>query len=218
MPNDQPTRRFRFTLKQLFVLVALVGVGFGAWHWLTRKVVVVRAPSAEDRVFGDESLKSRRNVAVVSGRFMKGTSLFATLYLVQSGVVTEECGHFLGRKNAEEFGHFLGRKKEEVGGPIWESATLRLGLGEYPLTGGQWTKLLITGDIPGESMASHWHATRHNIKTVAKQTIPGTITPGRPHIVYVEGERQIVVDDKMTLDEFAKANPGNYLVVTVEVR
>jgi hypothetical protein len=58
----------------------------------------------------------------------------------------------------------------------------------------------------------------HNINVVAKQTLPGTITPGRPHIVYVEGDQAINVDGKMTVDEFAKANPGNYLVVTVELR
>jgi hypothetical protein len=208
MPDDQPTRRFRlrFSLKQLFLLVALVGVGFGAWHRLTRKVVEVKAPSAEDRVFGDESLKSRRNVAVVTGRFMKGTSLFVKLYLVQTGVVVEG------------YAHFVGRDKEEKGGPIWESVTLRLGLGEYPLKGGQRTDLLITGEIPGGSMTSHWNHMTHNIAAVAKQSVPGTITPGRPHIVYVEGDRQLVVDGSMTLEEFAKANPGNYLVVTVEVR
>jgi hypothetical protein len=206
MPDNQPTCRFRFTLKQLFLAVALVAIGFGTWHWLTRKVVVVRAPRAEDRVFGDESLKSRRNVAVVTGRFMKGTSLLAKLYLAHSGIV------------AEDFGHFIEGRKEEKGGPIWESATIRLGLGEYPLTGGQRTDLLITGDIPGGSMASNWQSIRHNINVVAKQTLPGKITPGRPHIVYAEGDRQIVVDGSMTVEEFAKANPGNYLVVTVEVR
>jgi hypothetical protein len=58
----------------------------------------------------------------------------------------------------------------------------------------------------------------HNINVVDKQTLPGKITPGRPHIVYVEGDQAIVVDGSMSVEEFAKANPGNYLVVTVEVK
>jgi len=206
MPNDHPTRRFRFSLRQLFLLVALVAIGMAIGKWVFRKVVVVRAPRAEDRVFGDESLKSRRNVAVVSGRFMKGTYSSVKLYLVQSGIV------------AEIHGHFLGREKAEKGGPIWESATMRLGLGEYPLTGGQRTDLLMTGEIPGGSIASTRKSTKHNFNVVAKETLPGRITPGRPHIIYIEGDQAIVVDGSMTVEEFARANTGNYLVVTVEIR
>ncbi len=45
IPAPEPTRRFRpqFQLWHLFLVVTLVGVGFGTWTWLTRKVVVVRA-------------------------------------------------------------------------------------------------------------------------------------------------------------------------------
>lgn len=82
-------------------------------------------------------------------------------------------------------------------------------------------------------------AVEHNINIVAKRTLPCWITPSRvhivdvpagrgghagravmpssipPRIVYVEGDQSINVDGKMTIEEFAKQNPGNYLVVTV---
>jgi len=53
MPDDEPTRRFRlrFTLKQLFLVVTLIGVGLSVWNWAFRKEVVVRAATAEDEVF-----------------------------------------------------------------------------------------------------------------------------------------------------------------------
>src|SRR5258707_11364285 len=89
MPNRRPPRRLRFTLKQLFLLVALVGVGFGAWHWLTRKVVVVRAAKAEGEGqwprSNDPEVKSR-NVLVATGSFTAKTYFSPDLWLVRSGI------------------------------------------------------------------------------------------------------------------------------------
>jgi hypothetical protein len=112
----------------------------------------------------------------------------------------------------------------EINQPIWKSMTFSVAFGEKNVTGGRVTEINIAGDIPQDDPDSdRWYMLpnapiKHDIAVVAKQTLPGTITPGRPHIVYVEGDRQIVVDGKMTVEQFAKANPGNYLVVTVEVR
>jgi hypothetical protein len=90
--------------------------------------------------------------------------------------------------------------------------------GEERSSGGRSTYLGVKVYGHAYSTPSRNPSVEHNINVVANKTLPGTITPGRPHIVYVEGDQKIVVDGNMTLEAFAKANPGNYLVVTVEVR
>ncbi|HEV3006408.1 MAG TPA: hypothetical protein VGX78_18195 [Pirellulales bacterium] len=107
----------------------------------------------------------------------------------------------------------------DEGGKTWERATYRLALGDTLVPGGRRTKLYSGGAIPGETKGTVvFSQTTHDIAVVATKTLPGTVTPGRPHIVYVEGDQKINFDGAMTVEEFAKANPGNYLVVTVEVR
>jgi hypothetical protein len=204
MPDDQPTRRFRFTLKQLFLAVALVAIGLGLWHHLFRQVVVVRVTTPADNLLGGESLRSRRHVAVVTGRLSEGTSISAVVYLVQSGLVTEGERH-------------LARRFEK--GKATE--TLRLGFFDTLARGGRATSYFFFASVHNSMTWDRDNLVRsieHHFTTVAKQNVPGTITPGRPHIVYVEGDRQIVVDGSMSVEEFAKMNPGNYLLVTVEVR
>ncbi len=96
-----------------------------------------------------------------------------------------------------------------------ETLNIRLAFGERDSPRGRDTFLGASGQgqFVGNLMRYN-----DNINFVAKQTLPGTITPGRPHIVYVEGDRPIVVDGTMTVEDFAEVNPGNYPVVTVEVK
>ena len=54
-------------------------------------------------------------------------------------------------------------------------------------------------------------------KTTTKTLQPGRIGPARPHIIYVEGDRPIVLNAGMSIQDFAKKNPGNYLVVVVKL-
>ncbi len=200
------TRRFRFSLRQLFVAVVVVAVGLGIWNWLTRKVVEIRAARPDDEVSGFESLKSRWNAAVVTGRFLKGMSLMAELCVVRSGIADNEGIHFVGRDATESEG-------------LWETVNIRLALGEEIVPGGRMTKLYLVGHIGAQFFVSFNNsAVMHNINVVATETLPGRITPGRPYIVYVEGDQKIVVHDKMTVEEFAKQNPGNDIVVTAELR
>jgi hypothetical protein len=205
MSEPKPTRRFRFTLKQIFLLVALVGIGFGAWHWLTRKVVVVRAARAEGEgqwPRSNDPERKSRNILVATGSFTTKTYFSVDLWLVRSGVIDKISNDFW-RGNAY---------------PNWQTNSLRLVLDERDVPGGRETIITLVG-IHGERDGLRvLHAITHNTKLVAKETLPGTITPGRPHIVYVEGDQAINVDGKMTLTDFAKTNPGNYLVVTVELR
>jgi hypothetical protein len=224
IPNPEPTRRFRpqFQLWHLFLVVTLVGVGFGTWHWLTRKVVVVRTPTAEDEDwFSDfmeedeqedmEGMKSadlnhKRNVAIATGRFMRGTWLLVSLHVVQADIVEQA------------FEQRVGRDEELTEGPMWKTMNWGMSLNEFDAIGGQTTELTITSEQDKIDYPEEFEDVPHNIKVVAKQTLPCTITPGRPHILYVEGDQAIVVDGKMSIEEFAKANLGNYLVVTVEIR
>jgi len=207
--------RLRFSLPQIVLLVALFGIGFGTCHRLSRKVVVVRAATPEDEEFFAEEdrsnadLNHKRNFAVATGNFMRGTWLLVSLHIVQAGVVEQ----------ADE--QWVGREGWWAEGPIWEERNCGMSLGElnHP-DGRKHTELAISDpefeldiDYPEE-----FEVVTHDINPIAKETLPGTITPGRPHIVYVEGDQQIVVDDSMTVEEFAKTNPGNYLVVTVELR
>jgi len=204
MPTPQSTHRFRlrFSLRQLFLLVALVAVGIAVGKWVFRKEAVVRAATAEDKVFADESLASQRNAAVVTGHFMRSTSLMVSLHVVQAGMVEHLPGRVFGRDVASK-------------GRFWEDVKLWLYLTDGPGAG-----LRMIWNAKGDTEAwEQWFKPVKDLgQVVAKQTLPGTIIPDRPHIVYVEGDQQINVDGKMTVEEFAKANPGNYIVVAVEIR
>jgi len=235
MPDTEPIRRFRlrFSLQQLFLAVALIAVVLGVWRWLTRKEVVVRAATAEDDIsasyagfIGDDW--EARNIAVVSGKFAKNTSLSLTMFAVRSGTVEKIGAASIRRKPSQAAGggdtgrgvvgggaDSIGRKQSQAGGSIWESLNIRLAFGERDSPRGRETVLGASGQ--GQFVGNRMRI-EHNFPIVAKQTLPGTITPGRPHIVYVEGDQAIVVDGIMTVEEFAKASPGNYIVVTVEVR
>jgi hypothetical protein len=217
MHNAQPTRRFRlrFTVKQLFLAVALVAVGLAIWKWVFRNEVVVRAATAEDKFIGDggfkfkfigdRSFSSQRKAAVVTGRFTESTSLSLTLHLMQAG------------KAVQLPTDVFGRKVTNAKSPFRKNVGLKLSLVETTTSPGNSTLLMTTWTENGDEPNTQFSAVEHNFNVVATKTLPGTITPGRPHIIYVEGDRQIVVDGKMTVEEFARANSGNYLVVTVEV-
>jgi hypothetical protein len=208
MPNDRPTRRFRlrFSLKQLLLAVAVVGVGLGIWNWMFRREVVVRAATPEDAAPANAQ---SRNVAVATGRFRKGMWLFVRLDEVRNGLIELIDYHQVGRAEATQEN------------PTWENIDLRFVFDESGFRdGGRVDGLVIEGVFQDDIVNGHLdrRVGSYKLNVVATKTLPGTITPGRPHIVYVEGDRQIVVDGKMTVEEFAKANPGNYLVVTVEVK
>jgi len=202
--NDQPIR-LRFSLRQLFLVVTLVGVGLGTWHWLFRKVALVQATPTEDQFADDDFVSSRRNVAVVTGSFTRDTSLSVSLHMVQAGKVVQRPAVVFGREDSWN-----------TKAPFRKDVRLWLSLVETIRA----TDLLMSWTENGESDERRTLSTTVNLKLniVAKETLPGTITSGRSRIVYVEGDRAINVDGSMTVEDFAKANPGNYLVVTVEVR
>jgi len=225
--------RFRFSLRQLFVAVGLVAVVFGIWSWIARSIVRIRTATPNDSVSGDENLKSRRNAAVVSCHLRKRTAFSATLWLVRSGIIEA----YVKPTNYSAPISCL----SVDGDPLWETNEVRLALGDTIVPTGSATKLYFADAPPGYDMpfGPSTRAVQHNINIVAQRTLPCRITPSRlhivdvpaapgrragrsftpssipPRIVYVEGDQKINVDGKMTIEEFAKQNPGNYLVVTV---
>ncbi len=205
--NDQPIR-LRFSLRQLLLVVTLVGVGLGTWHLLIRKVALVQAATTEDQFADEDFVSSRRNAAVVTGSFTRDTLLSISVHMVQAGRVSQS------QPPAVQFSR---KDSCNTKGPFRKDVRLWLSLVDETNNS---TDLIMSWTESGESDERRPLSTnvKCTINVVAKQTLPGTITPGRPRIVYVEGDRQIVVDASMTVEEFAKANPANYLVVTVEVR
>jgi hypothetical protein len=217
VPDDQRTssirRWLRFSLRQLFVVVALVAVGLGVWSWIPRNVVVVRAATQSDKVSGEEYLSSRRNVAVVTSELRFGAWLLAELHLVQAGTVLQI--HYVGLARRSWDGLSLDAA------PRWSTSEFRLALGDSIEPAGRRTEVYFAGDMPSDSltfsgpnMLNH----SHSIKAVTTETLPARIISGRRQVVYVEGDQKCTVDRTMTVEEFAKANSGNYLVVTIELR
>jgi hypothetical protein len=173
----------------------LAAVGLGIWNWLYRKAVVITEATQNDVVRWPVLRDGKgRSILVATGTYTQGTLLSVTLWLIRSGSIAENSTHV-------------------------REPTCRLCFEERDVSGGRVTIITNAAEkaevSPGLQLLT---AITHDIKIVAKQTLPGTITPGRPHIVYAEGDQAIVVDGSMSVEEFAKANPGNYLVVTVEVR
>jgi len=209
MESDRPLSkpRFRFTLRQLLIATAAIGLLFGVWAWFIHKELTVRPATPADAVaknyFGFESDDlAPRNIAVVSGTFTKSTWLSASLSVVQSGSIQEINGFTVGRS------------PNQIGSPPWQTLTIRLALGEKDTPIGRITNSGSAGHSRGEGSSGSFP---HHVQTVASQVFPGRLTPKRERIIYVEGDRQPVVTDDMPLAEFASKNGGNYLVVVGEL-
>jgi hypothetical protein len=112
----------------------------------------------------------------------------------------------------------ISRNERQSEGPFWADMICGMSLGDVIALGGRTTQLKMACEIEESTSIQNDKGAIHNVKVLTNQLLPGTITPGRPHIVYVEGDQKINVDGAMSVGEFAKANTGNYLVVTVEVQ
>jgi hypothetical protein len=54
-------------------------------------------------------------------------------------------------------------------------------------------------------------------KVRVAKALPGSLNSGKQYIAFVEGDREFTVDREMGLEEFARKNKGNYLVITVQI-
>jgi len=201
-------RRFQFRIKHLLLCTAIVAILLGVWTRYLRKIVDVRSATASDRIydryFGFWAAHiTARNILVVTGSFTKSTWLSGRLYYVKSGAATEINGFTVGRT------------PNSIGDWIWKDMKITLALGDADTPAGHVTYLGSAGQSRGGGSAG---GIPHNVKPVICRAIPGKITPGREYVAYVEGEREPVLNPSATLDDFAKDNKGDYLVVTLQLQ
>lgn len=209
MSDEQAKPRFSI----IRVLTALFCIGLVLYLvsegvLISWRPIVIREATAEDQIrnryfgFDAEEVDAVRNFAVAEGTFSKDTWLSAWLYLVQSG-------------KADEVNAFtVGRSPNRIGAARWINMRITLALGETKREGGRMTQLGSAGQSRGEGGMREMV---HTIETIEKKTFPGRLSSGRKYILYVEGDRNFEVRRDMSVEEFAKANAGNFLVVVVEL-
>jgi hypothetical protein len=198
----------RFTLKYLLISLAVLAVVFAIWAGYFRKVVTVRAATANDPVresyFGfDNDNAEARNIVVVKGGFTKGTWLSASLAAVQNGEITI----------INEF--TVGRSSNRIGSLPKETLTIYLALGEWESPHGRVTQLGSVGQTRGGGANSDVSV---SIPNRFSDCFVGTMVPGRSYLIYVEGDTLIQLDSNLTIEEFAEKHAGNYFVVIAQLK
>lgn len=168
----------------------------------------VRAAEAGDtiseRYFGFYSEDfAARNVAIIRGPFSLDTRLTARLFVVESGTLHH--GNWFS----------VGRSRNQIGSPQWGVLNITLALGEQSSPQGREVCLGCSGHIKGSGDASASLLPQGEV--VLSTALPGKIVAGKEYIVYVEGDTTFSVDREMTVEEFAKTNKGNYLLVMVHL-
>ncbi len=168
----------------------------------------VRAPRPEDdrrdaRYFGFLSSSMRpRNLAVVRGTFTFDTSLHARLYLVRSGV------------KQEGDGITVGRSRNRFGESSRITLHIRLALGEEDTPKGRRINLGSYGHTSGTAAPGDMICP---LEAKFTRLLEGPLARGAEQIIYVEGDRECSVDRQMSIDEFARTNAGNHLVVMAQM-
>jgi hypothetical protein len=195
-----------FTLKQLLIAVLVLSVCSAVYFGLSRKVVSIREAGADDpihkRYFGidGEAGFAIRNIAVVEGSFSRSTWLSATLYAVRSGKI-DEINSFA-----------VGRSPNRIGEWYWEGMRLTLALGEKKTPIGRLVQLGSHGQTRGGG-----EGREISLQTESKfsSVLPCSLGAGGPFVVYAEGDAKPRIEQRMTVDEFVRANSGNFFVVAV---
>jgi hypothetical protein len=200
-------RRFQFGIKHLLLATAVIALLLGIWMGYIRKAVVVRKAAPSDRIyeryfgFSNEDVKAR-NILVATGTFTKSTWLTGSLYLVQNGVITPINGWTVGRSS------------NQIGSSIWERMAITIALGDEDSSNGHETCLGCAGQTRGSGQSG---GLPNSVTANSSLVVPCTISTSGPHIVYAEGERDPIIDQDMSLEEFARKNTGSYLVVTLQL-
>lgn len=207
--------RWQFTLKQLMGAVTAVALLLGLYYW-TMTVDVCEVPlgtPVAQWCFGylgpniNPSLTDKdirpRNIARISGRFFAGGShVRATLYLVENGKATRI-------KSLS-----VGESPDRMGTSFGEHLRITFALGDLNTPHGRVTSLGSVGETLafGDGGWSH----PHKVKSTAQHTLlTGRVGQGEARVVYAEGDQPPSVKFGMTIEDFAKRNPGSYLVVTM---
>lgn len=184
----------------VFIAAALLAV----WRWLNAPIAL-RPAVASDRVyeryFGLFSEQAKiRNVAVAEGVFSRGTWLSTSLYVAEGGQVTQ-----LGS-------YTVGRSPNRLGELPWKRMKITLAIGERQTPQGTISELGTAGQSRGGGSGGGEFV--HHIATTHSQVLAGPISTAEDCVVYVEGDRPIVLDKPMAVDEFLRRNVGNFLIIT----
>jgi hypothetical protein len=217
--DQQSIKRRRWKVKVLIVLGIIAGVPIW-YYWLTA-VYVAEVPPNEpvrERYFNflrDSQIRDYfpgstekdirpRNILVVTGRFQgSGAFLYVNLYAVEGGKVTD-CGALAAGESSNRIGTVFG-----------ESLRIVFALGDLQTSKGRATMIGCVGQTRG---GGHSTAALQHVKPVLRTAFRGWVSRSNPQIVYVEGDPPTNVKPSMNIEEFAAANPGKFLVVTMQMK
>lgn len=222
--NNESDRRAsvirRFPVKAAVVTVVLITAMVLVWTSCVRSVARIAppptdlAPDAPNAYMGLHDVELAiglppahllvRHIARIDARLCKGTDLDTSLYLVESGTVTEISRITFGASSAELGFAPLGRFH----------ATLALCDAETPI--GRVTLLGCRVYAAGAATISS--VKPHRAGNVTTRLFPGTVISRKGRIIYVEGTDSVDVTGNMSVEDFATRNNGDYLVITLRLR
>jgi hypothetical protein len=149
---------------------------------------------------------SVRPAGAVEGPFQISQSVGGQLWLVRDGAM-EQIGGILA-----------GRSPGRVGLPKYHWMAIHFGIGEsnQDVRGHRHCAMWCRGFT--RAFGRGWHPHPVSFSPLYWKTIVGPVTPDKaPQVLYIEGDREPKRTDCSSIEEFAGANPGNFLVITVNV-
>lgn len=170
---------------------------FAAWRPMKVSAPNGAVPFRWPFMYSGDTPLTGRVIASVEGPIAVGHPISAHLYLVQNGVV-KDCGSASSGRSAEPR-------------PKYRTLRIVIGLAEADQPAGKLTVL----NARGGSRAGGWGEVVSKVESRFQSTYTGNLPKGSTQLLYVEGDREFVADREMAVEQFAKANDGNYLVVTV---
>lgn len=194
----------RFSIKHLLIVVSILALVLGIYLVWLRDVVTISAASVDEEIhtdyyFGiDDRPAEITNILNISGVFKKRTRLHANLYLVRNGSVENVTGFSVGRS------------PNRIGEPWLVTMDLTLALADRPSQSGTTTQLGCYGQTRGGGGIGY---AEHDIDCAFTESYNGTMSHGQNLIVYVTGDTEFDFDPNTSIEDFAKANTGEYLVV-----
>jgi hypothetical protein len=196
-------------------IFTVCGTGLAIWLLSQGVLLAGRRITARAAISSDELDSSEvfpldhfefphiRIIAVVEGAFTMRTGIDAALYFVRSGVVDKQSTRSGGRSN------------HQYPKPIWRHLRISLVIGESAQSGRRTT---ILGSYGAPAGGGTGPGAPHTIKVSVAQLVTGPLCDKKDCVLYVEGDRECLVEPDMTVEQFAERNPiGEFLVVTAGV-
>ncbi len=188
----------------LLVGAAYVVVSFVPWP----RDATIRLPDsrrvASTADFREASAANARGIATVSTCFTRDTWLATDLFAVESGAVIPIGSLTSGRSSSSS----------RPGDPYLMRFGITFTLANAEYSGEHTTLIKMRGGSRAYGSLGGAHSP---IEIIAHRTFPGRLRAGERRLLYVEGDREFTADAAMSVADFARANAGNYVVVTIEL-